>query len=93
MPRAISCWGKSKERHSRLIASGVFVRTDRGSVFVEKHQPVVAVLFLFGCGVIRRYGFTVFQPAGNLAFASSSLRDGTMMQSSPSFQFTGVATL
>src|SRR6185369_13905832 len=48
---------------------------------------------LLGCGVIRRYGFGAFQPAGNLARASSSERAGTMMQSSPSFQLTGVATL
>ena len=35
----------------------------------------------------------VFHPAGNLSFASSSEIDGTIMQSSPSFQLTGVATL
>src|SRR5207244_458989 len=47
----------------------------------------------FGCGVRRRYGLRVFQPFGNLALASSSLTAGTMITSSPCFQFTGVATL
>src|SRR5918999_395011 len=48
---------------------------------------------LFGCGVIRRYGFGALQPPGNFSFAASSDNDGTMITSSPSFQFTGVATL
>src|SRR5436305_2107596 len=48
---------------------------------------------LFGCGTMRKYGFKVFQPPGNFSFAASSERDGTMITSSPSFQFTGVATL
>ena len=48
---------------------------------------------LFGCGVIRRYGFGALQPAGNFSFAASSDNDGTMITSSPSFQLTGVATL
>src|SRR3989442_15001825 len=48
---------------------------------------------LFGCGTRRRYGFRVFQPPGNFSFAASSLNDGTRITSSPSFQFTGVATL
>src|SRR5262249_57674589 len=47
----------------------------------------------FGCGVRRRYGLSARQPPGNLPFASSSLTAGTMMTSSPCFQFTGVATL
>ena len=46
-----------------------------------------------GCLVTRRYGLTVFQPAGNSSLASSSETAGTMMTSSPSFQFAGVATL
>src|SRR6476620_7432316 len=54
---------------------------------------VSVLVVLFGCGVMRRYGFGAFQPAGNLAFASSSDIEGTMITSSPSFQFTGVATL
>ena len=42
--------------------------------------------------VRRRYGFSAFQPCGNFALASSSVTAGTMMTSSPCFQFTGVAT-
>jgi hypothetical protein len=45
-----------------------------------------------GCLTIRRYGFTAFQPCGNFFFASSSETAGTMITSSPRFQFTGVAT-
>ena len=45
-----------------------------------------------GCGTVRRYGFTVSQPFGNFSLAASSLSDGGMMQSSPCFQLTGVAT-
>ena len=48
--------------------------------------------YLFGWGVMRRYGFRAFQPFGNLSFASSSETAATMITSSPSFQFTGVAT-
>src|SRR6478672_3225644 len=48
---------------------------------------------LSGCGVNLRYGFIVLKPAGNFTLASSSEIEGTMMQSSPLFQFTGVATL
>src|ERR1044071_8035731 len=48
---------------------------------------------LLGCGVIRRYGFGALQPPGNFSFAASSDNDGTMITSSPSFQFTGGATL
>src|SRR5262245_19204277 len=47
----------------------------------------------FGCGTIRRYGRGAFQPLGNAFLASSSLTAGTMITSSPCFQFTGVATL
>src|SRR5229473_354307 len=47
----------------------------------------------FGCGTIRRYGFGAFHPPGYFCFASSSVTDGRMITSSPSFQFTGVATL
>ena len=42
---------------------------------------------------MRRYGFGARQPPGNFSFAASSESDGTMITSSPSFQFTGVATL
>src|SRR6266852_5976087 len=58
-------------------------------------QPCSAAFFcgLFGCGTTRRYGFKVFQPPGNFAFAASSDNDGTMITSSPSFQLTGVAPL
>src|ERR1041384_2116203 len=48
---------------------------------------------LFGCGVMRRYGFGALQPAGNFSFAASSDTELTMITSSPSFQLTGVATL
>ena len=41
---------------------------------------------------MRRYGFGAFQPSGYLVLASSSDTAGTMMTSSPCFQFTGVAT-
>src|SRR5580704_16349805 len=47
----------------------------------------------FGCFTMRRYGRGAFQPPGYFCFASSSETDGRMMTSSPSFQFTGVATL
>src|SRR4029079_6397772 len=47
----------------------------------------------FGWGTIRRYGRGAFQPPGNFCLASSSETAGTMMTSSPLFQFTGVATL
>src|SRR5882672_8398226 len=47
----------------------------------------------FGCLTSRRYGLSVFHPWGYLALASSSLTAGTIMQSPPSFQFAGVATL
>ena len=46
-----------------------------------------------GCGTMRRYGFGDFQPPGYFCFASSSDTDGTMITSSPCFQFAGVATL
>jgi|GEM_PF-302782 len=50
--------------------------------------------YLFGCGVMRRYGFTALNPLGNFFFRTSgSVIDGTMITSSPSFQFAGVATL
>ncbi len=47
----------------------------------------------FGWGTTRKYGLIVFHPPGNRCFASSSDTDGTMITSSPFFQFTGVATL
>lgn len=39
------------------------------------------------------YGFGDFQPPGYFSFACASDTDGAMMTSSPTFQFTGVATL
>src|SRR5271154_5195469 len=47
----------------------------------------------FGWGTMRRYGRGAFQPPGYFCLASSSDTAGTMMTSSPCFQFTGVATL
>jgi len=49
--------------------------------------------YLLGWGVIRRYGFTALKPLGNFSLASSSDTAGVITTSSPSFQFTGVATL
>ena len=49
--------------------------------------------YLLGWGVTRRYGLTAFQPFGNFSLASSSETVPAMITSSPSFQFTGVATL
>src|SRR5262245_58993147 len=46
----------------------------------------------FGCATTRRYGKTVFQPAGYFFAASSLDTAGTMITSLPGFQFTGVAT-
>lgn len=46
-----------------------------------------------GWGTIRMYGFGAFQPPGYACLASASETAGTMMTSSPGFQFTGVATL
>src|ERR1043166_6007981 len=46
-----------------------------------------------GCGTMRRYGRTVFQPPGKAVLASASDTEGTMMTSSPCFQSDGVATL
>src|SRR5882762_48267 len=62
-------------------------------VYDALFAAVSVFVVLFGCGVMRRYGFGAFQPAGNFVFASSSDIDGTMITSSPSFQLTGVATL
>src|SRR5215471_18327372 len=46
----------------------------------------------WGCPTTRRYGSTEFQPPGYFFLASSSDTAGTMITSSPRFQFTGVAT-
>ena len=48
--------------------------------------------YLLGWGVTRRYGLRRLKPLGNFFSASSSDTAGTTMTSSPSFQFTGVAT-
>jgi hypothetical protein len=47
----------------------------------------------FGCATTRMYGFFAVHPCGNFCLASSSETAGTMITSSPCFQFTGVATL
>src|SRR5215470_17895450 len=47
----------------------------------------------FGCFTTRRYGFSVLNPSGYLAFAASSETEVGIITSSPGFQFTGVATL
>jgi hypothetical protein len=69
----------------------------RAEATVHPYDPSLRLepggYFLPGWGTIRRYGLRVFHPPGNFSFACSSLRAGTMMQSSPSFQLTGVATL
>jgi hypothetical protein len=48
--------------------------------------------YRFGWGVTRRYGLRRLKPLGNFFSASSSDTAGTTMTSSPSVQFTGVAT-
>src|ERR1700730_6550293 len=55
--------------------------------------PPVSPLAYRGWGTIRMYGFGDFQPPGYACLASASETAGTMMTSSPCFQFTGVATL
>ena len=64
---------------------------DYDALFAAVSDPIAAGLF--GCDVMRKYGFGALQPPGNFSFAASSESDGTMITSSPSFQFTGVATL
>src|SRR5690348_7636866 len=59
----------------------------------EAYDLAVFVVASAGCGTTRRYGLSVFQPAGYVFFASSSDTDGRMMTSSPCFQLAGVATL
>lgn len=49
--------------------------------------------YLPGWATTRRYGVSVFQPLGYFAAACSLDTAGGMMTSSPSFQFTGVATV
>src|SRR4029453_6723335 len=58
----------------------------------ESDRPSAALSYL-GWATVRRYGFTVLKPAGEVFFASSSETAVTMMTSCPCFQFTGVATL
>ena len=45
-----------------------------------------------GCGVIRRYGLMDVNPFGKRSAAVSSVTEGRMTTSSPTFQFAGVAT-
>src|SRR5437870_5764292 len=60
--------------------------------FIDRRYSEYFIAY-FGCLTSRRYGLSVFHPWGYLALASSSLTAGTIMQSPPSFQFAGVATL
>lgn len=59
----------------------------------EFPSPSALITHYFGCGTTRIYGFFAVHPCGNFCFASSSETAGTMITSSPGFQFTGVATL
>ena len=52
----------------------------------------ITITYLFGCGVVRKYGFTIVNPFGNFAAASSVFTAGVIITSSPSFQSAGVAT-
>jgi hypothetical protein len=60
---------------------------------VGGRRPAPSGDYLLGWGVTRRYGLTDLNPLGNRSLASSSETAGTMITSSPSVQFTGVATL
>ncbi len=51
-----------------------------------------ALVFSFGRGVSRRYGFTALK-LGNSILACSSLTDGAIITSSPGSQLIGVVTL
>src|SRR6266496_4195655 len=101
LPSKSALPGAQKKRRRVVFTPRLFWPTDSvtdGSsrclyYGVAEPAAAVSVLVLFGCGVIRRYGRGAFQPAGNFSFAASSDKDGTMITSSPSFQFTGVATL
>ena len=73
------------------IPSGAAVNAS--PVAATRPPPVSACRGYRGCGTIRMYGFGAFQPPGNFCLASSLETAGTMMTSSPCFQFTGVATL
>ena len=66
-------------------------RPDRTTSEVER-GAVGGRRLLVRLGRDPQVGLEAFQPFGNFALASSSLTAGTMMTSSPSFQFTGVAT-
>src|SRR5262249_50090067 len=56
-------------------------------------RPTRRSFHLLGCGVIRRYGLLTLEPFGKFCLSTSgSCSEGTITQSSPSFQFTGVAT-
>lgn len=63
------------------------------TVRAEFPSPNALITHYFGCGTTRIYGFFAVHPCGNFCFASSSETAGTMITSSPGFQFTGVATL
>src|SRR4029450_12786638 len=56
----------------------------------ESDRPSAALSYL-GWATVRRYGFTVLKPAGDVFFASSSETAVTMMTAWPCFPFTGVA--
>src|SRR5205814_720110 len=62
--------------------TGYFISTNFwGPIWANRRRA-----YLFGCGVIRKYGRSARQPLGKRALASSSDSDGTMTQSSPFFQ-------
>ena len=78
----------SSKRHAEMT---VGARGDARAPTGAKWR--MSACYLFGCGVIRRYGRRAFHPFGKSGFACSSLSEGTITQSSPSFQLAGVATL
>lgn len=82
-PADMSCWTAAPRRRKKNSAGA-----NSGACPVSRRFRG----YLLGCGVTRRYGFTVLNPFGNLAVACSSERPGTTMTSSPSVQLAGVAT-
>ncbi len=78
-------------RDSRALSSRFRTMCERARP--AKGREALANQPFFGCFTIRRYGFFSSQPSGNSLAAASLSSEGTMITSSPSFQFTGVATL
>ena len=87
-PPCFDCLGAA--RPEKVDIRDAHPRSRQGS---NGHLSRPRRLHYFGCDTIRRYGLGAFQPPGNFCFASASDTAGTMMTSSPCFQFTGVATL